>query len=240
MKGKERCRILKDIRRSIAQANGIEYVTEECKHKGECRGTCPKCESEVAYLERELDKRRSLGRSVAVAGLAVGIGMSLTGCTDINFNDICFETEAARGAESKSDKNGNTHTEKDTEFIEIDGEIAIDGDIDINTEMNIGGLIPMPPEYTESTVVDISPMGDIAILPLPSIDKVLEVSAFELESSIVYRTREDIRSEWGTCLISTNINNTEDVFLIPESNGATVTVTYDKNGAVSSYRINRK
>ena len=62
MNGKNRCRILKDIRKRIADANGIEYAISECKFKGDCLGTCPKCESEVRYLERELEKRRSLGQ----------------------------------------------------------------------------------------------------------------------------------------------------------------------------------
>ena len=57
MKGKERCKILKEIRREIAEKNEIEFVTSECKHKGDCLGTCPKCEAELRYPERELEKR---------------------------------------------------------------------------------------------------------------------------------------------------------------------------------------
>ena len=55
MKGKEKCKALKEIRKQIAENNNIEYVVSECKHKGECKGTCPKCEAEVRYLEKELD-----------------------------------------------------------------------------------------------------------------------------------------------------------------------------------------
>ena len=43
--GKEKCRILKEIRAEIARQNDIEWVTSECKHKGNCKGTCPKCGS---------------------------------------------------------------------------------------------------------------------------------------------------------------------------------------------------
>jgi len=46
-------------------------VERECTHEGDCRGTCPYCESEVRYLERELSKRRALGKAVTVAGIAV-------------------------------------------------------------------------------------------------------------------------------------------------------------------------
>ena len=63
MRGKEKCRILKQIRAEIAAQNDIDLVIEECTHKGECRGTCPRCESEVRYLERELEKRRALTRA---------------------------------------------------------------------------------------------------------------------------------------------------------------------------------
>ena len=70
-RGKRTCEILKDVRRKIAQENDIPLVERECTHEGDCRGTCPYCESEVRYLERELSKRRALGKAVTVAGIAV-------------------------------------------------------------------------------------------------------------------------------------------------------------------------
>ena len=85
MKGKQRCRILKQIRKEIADANGIEYVISECPHKGDCAGTCPKCESEVAYLERELEKRRQTGKKVAIAGIAAAAVISSAGCRKEGF-----------------------------------------------------------------------------------------------------------------------------------------------------------
>ena len=39
MLGKEKCRILKEIRQKIADENDIPYVTHECKYQGECKGT---------------------------------------------------------------------------------------------------------------------------------------------------------------------------------------------------------
>lgn len=72
-KGKTTCRILKEIRRQIAEANDIEYVVEECQYKGDCKGTCPKCEAEVRYLESQLHKRQMLGKAVVVAGLSLGV-----------------------------------------------------------------------------------------------------------------------------------------------------------------------
>lgn len=83
MKGKKRCKILKEIRKQIAENNDIEFITSECKHQGDCLGTCPKCEAEVRYLERELEKRQKLGRTIAVAGLAVALTTSAVGCDDL-------------------------------------------------------------------------------------------------------------------------------------------------------------
>lgn len=80
MKGKNKCKILKEIRQRIADENDIPYVTRECSYQGECKGTCPKCEAELRYLEQELEKRRRLGKSVAVAAVAAGLSLSLSAC----------------------------------------------------------------------------------------------------------------------------------------------------------------
>lgn len=81
MNGKNKCRILKDIRREIAKQNDIDLAVEECKFKGDCLGTCPKCESEVRYLEKELEKRRTLGKRVAVAGIVTSLALTSAGCS---------------------------------------------------------------------------------------------------------------------------------------------------------------
>lgn len=83
MKGKEKCKALKEIRRQIAEKNDIAYVVSECTFQGECRGTCPKCESELKYLERELAIRQSLGKAVAIAGITAGVCTTLTACTPL-------------------------------------------------------------------------------------------------------------------------------------------------------------
>ena len=72
-KGKQTCKILKEIRKQIAAENDIEFVTTECTYKGDCKGTCPKCEAEVRYLERELEERQRMGKAAMVAGLSVGL-----------------------------------------------------------------------------------------------------------------------------------------------------------------------
>ena len=78
-KGKKTCKILKEIRRQIAEANDIEYAVEECQYKGDCLGTCPKCEAEVRYLELQLHQRQLLGKAVVLAGVSVGM-FTLSSC----------------------------------------------------------------------------------------------------------------------------------------------------------------
>lgn len=78
-RGKEICKTLKAIRKQVADANGIEYEPTECTHKGDCAGTCPSCEQEVRYIERQLNIRRMLGKAVSVAGISMGMA-ALTGC----------------------------------------------------------------------------------------------------------------------------------------------------------------
>ena len=71
--GKHICNALKQVRIDIARANGINYAPRECHHEGDCAGTCPACESEMRYLEREIARRRSLGKSALVAGVSMGL-----------------------------------------------------------------------------------------------------------------------------------------------------------------------
>ena len=72
MKGKHICQRLKEIRIGIAQANEIDYTPAECTHKGDCAGTCPACENEMRYIERQLLRRQTIGKAAIVAGLTLG------------------------------------------------------------------------------------------------------------------------------------------------------------------------
>ena len=95
-RGKHICGILKDIRRKIAEANDIEFKTSECQFTGECKGTCPKCEAEIRYLENELRARRRMGKAVAIAGISASL-FALPSCsgsnqtTNAGTNDIPLE-----------------------------------------------------------------------------------------------------------------------------------------------------
>jgi TonB family protein len=78
-RGKSICNVLKTIRKQVAEANEIKYEPRECHHQGECRGTCPACEAEVRYIERQLDIRKQLGKAVTIVGISAGLS-ALSAC----------------------------------------------------------------------------------------------------------------------------------------------------------------
>lgn len=80
-RGRNICDTLKAIRKQIADANGIDYSPEECNYKGECMGTCPKCEQDVRDLEYELHLKQMAGKAIKVAGIAAGL-VAMTACSD--------------------------------------------------------------------------------------------------------------------------------------------------------------
>jgi TonB family protein len=90
-RGKQTCKILKEIRRQIAEANGIEFVTSECRYKGDCLGTCPKCEAEVRYLEQQLRSRQLMGKAIAIAGISAGM-ILMSGCSGTSSSNQSDET----------------------------------------------------------------------------------------------------------------------------------------------------
>ena len=131
MNGEQKCRILKEIRQQIAQENNIELITKECTHKGDCRGTCPRCEAEVIYLEQKLEKRRKVQKRIALAGISAGITLSLSSCAIV---DQTLETLSQRIQSLKpySEKtvsvdevgNGSQGTGSGGEELIVDGEIG--------------------------------------------------------------------------------------------------------------------
>lgn len=55
--GKEKCELLKAIRKQIAERYNLEYTPTECTHQGDCLGTCPKCDAELCDLQKQLERR---------------------------------------------------------------------------------------------------------------------------------------------------------------------------------------
>ena len=108
-KGKSTCKLLKDIRQQIADANGISYQPKECHYEGDCAGTCPACEEEIRYLERELKARKGNGFGMKVAGIAAGI------CAT-----VMPMTAAAQAVKSDSTANLPVHTAKKGDVKVVD------------------------------------------------------------------------------------------------------------------------
>ena len=84
-KGKSTCETLKSIRKQIADANEIPYEPVVCTHKGDCMGTCPACESEMRYIENQLNIRKMAGKAVKIVGLATM--MTMASCNSISTTD---------------------------------------------------------------------------------------------------------------------------------------------------------
>ena len=108
-KGRSTCKLLKSIRQQIADANGISYRPKECQHKGDCTGTCPACEEEIRYLERELKARKGNGFGMKVAGIAAGI-----------YATVMPMTAAAQAVKSDSTANPPVQTTKKAPIKVVD------------------------------------------------------------------------------------------------------------------------
>lgn len=148
--GKEKCRILKQIRAEIAKNNDIEYVIEECPYQGNCKGTCPKCEQEVRDLEKKLEERKKKGLKIAVAGIAAALPLAvITGCTP--------EPQPLEGdipyVESVTEGPNNTETQPESE-VKM-GEIVIpetsEDSEPVDSETESGGVVTL--------------MGDVPFIP---------------------------------------------------------------------------
>ena len=155
-RGKQTCKILKEIRRQIAEANGIELVTSECRYKGDCLGTCPKCEAEVRYLEQQLRARSLAGKAVALAGISAGM-ILLSGCSGTSTNQ---SSETLQGEpEASVEQIEITDTIEEGELPAIEDTVVIKkGEIDDTEKTVVGDIIdPEQEDKVYETIVDVRP-----------------------------------------------------------------------------------
>ena len=148
VKGKSTCKLLKDIRQQIADANGISYQPKECHHKGDCAGTCPACEEEIRYLERELKARKGNGFGMKVAGIAAGI------CAT-----VMPMTAAAQAVKSDSTANPPVQTTKKAPIKVVDLSDGCASPVVVRG-MVIGGD-DKEPLIGASIVIDGTKKGDV-------------------------------------------------------------------------------
>ena len=166
MTGKQKCKILRELRREIAAANDLTYVTEECRFKGECRGTCPKCEAEVRELERQLDRKAKAGRAFAAVGLSAAIAAAATACDADDVRAFFYGgTEPLMGnlvIESTEPLSGEDVPDGSQELIipvsmdPLVGKLEFDPDIIIEPTAGV----PLPEDFVTGDAPEDCPAGD--------------------------------------------------------------------------------
>lgn len=155
MKGKEICRYLKDVRRRIAEENHIALEIPECTFEGECRGTCPRCEAEVRYLESALAQKSGWRQAFSVVGVAAGLTLGATGCSTQTQGEVSppepSKTEEVQNVPSSTDSlsadsAGNAQNRENLKHscdilpTEFNGEIIATIPLLDTTEMLMGDI----------------------------------------------------------------------------------------------------
>ncbi len=194
--GKEKCRILKQIRAEIAKQNDIAWVVEECSHKGNCKGTCPKCEAEVRQLEKALERRAALGKTVAVVGISAGLSLAVTGCDNPFGNLGGKPLDGDMIAPEDSIPSNNNQLEfagveiPDTDTVAVTEEALMGEPV---VEM---GEVYIPETEEESIFIDMPTAGDPA--PEDYMDGILVITVAEtlpsciaIEDDCFYGTDKD-------------------------------------------------
>lgn len=69
--GRDKCDILRKMRKMIADANGIGFEPAVCHHEGPCIGTCPTCDNEIKYLDGVLQKMKERGEKITLYNLGL-------------------------------------------------------------------------------------------------------------------------------------------------------------------------
>lgn len=160
MNGKSKCKILKDIRKQIAQDNDIEFVTSECKYQGDCSGTCPKCEAELQYLENELRKRQAAGKAIAVAGIAATLMLGSVACTP---QAVDGDVGGAPPIQNSTSSSSTEDVLMGEEFVTDPSEEELGGDPIWSetepTEELMGDMAP--PFYEEEPGIDDGNWGEL-------------------------------------------------------------------------------
>ena len=152
-RGKQTCKILKEIRRQIADANGIEFVTSECRYKGDCLGTCPKCETEVRYLEQQLRLRQRMGKAIALAGISAGM-IALSGCGSGENKSVNNDSETLQGEPMEM-----------VDTLEFEGEVEEQGEASALEDTISNSVLSGVKEGEVPNSQDIAPLPTVGEVP---------------------------------------------------------------------------
>lgn len=194
-KGHNICDTLMAIRKQIADANGIDYSPEECHFTGECKGTCPKCEQDVRYLEHELRLRLKAGKAIKVAGVALGIialAASITSCSTQKgyYNSTPLLSKKVIPIRFQEYTSKDSILLKDKESFRKKGVLFVQGHIiDENTKEPIVGAFITAKLSGKKTAADIDGNFTIEVEPKDTItikfigmqDRIIKLSEMNFE-----------------------------------------------------------
>ena len=154
MLGKQKCKILKEIRQKIADENDIPYVTRECTHQGNCSGTCPRCESELRYLENQLQIRSSLGKKIKVAALCAGMALTAAGCSTIS--TVIGNNNPGEDLSGMIAYETPVTTQQETEEV-----FVTEGEVPWTPREEETQTVALPTQAVPVEIEDIELMGDV-------------------------------------------------------------------------------
>jgi TonB family protein len=234
-RGKTICGVLKTIRKQVADANDIKYEPRECHHQGECRGTCPACEAEVRYIERELDIRRQLGKAVAIVGISAGLS-ALTGCG-----------VKAKKADSISDEKSKLTDGK----MMVENVETVDGDVEYRSPVDtviiekdpatikkrtapFKAPVPKQEEEDSATCEEVLRCGEVVVDPTPPAD----------DSSEMFGVVEQMPSFPGGQqklmeYLSENIRYPEECKVSDIQGRVIVTFVVEKDGSINDAKVTK-
>ncbi len=190
-KGRNICDTLKTVRKQIADANEIEYSPTECHFKGDCRGTCPKCEQEVKDLEQELRLRQNAGKAIKVAGVALGIATlatSMPACsTQKGYNDSTPEIIPIRFQEYTP---GDSLLLKEKEMLSQTGALVVQGHLIDNENKEPIMFAPVnaklskkktATDFNGNFTLEVKPGDIITVYPVGMQKRTIKLSEMNLE-----------------------------------------------------------
>ena len=189
-RGKQTCKILKEIRRQIAEANGIEFATSECRYKGDCLGTCPKCEAEVRYLEQQLRVRSLAGKAVALAGISAGM-ILISGCSGTSTKNQTNDDLLGEFIESPEMIEEVEDTDEGEMPAIEDTFVLKKGDINDTELVVVGEIIdPEQEDKVYEAIVDVRPTfpsGDEKLMEWISQHIIYPPGCYDIQGRVIIR-----------------------------------------------------
>ena len=238
-KGKNTCKILKEIRRQIAEANDIEYVVEECQYKGDCLGTCPECEAEVRYLEQQLHQRQMLGKAVVLAGVSVGM-FTLSSC---NLNNKTPGELPKTATEEMTTGRSLVPVENDTSNDTI---VQVNSDIVKSVRQPLRGTAPVIKKDVEDECLPKE--GEIGFdnpneVDSPWVIKGVKIESKELENG-VYEYVEEMPTYHGgmsalMAFVNKNFKYPKEVEELGIQGRIVCTLVINEDGSISDIKVVR-